>query len=98
MKTTKIVEIELCDSCCEEQGWLDKCAKCGKEICSECTEYIHVRAQCVTPQRRDGQKSITVRQLNLKSSFSTRYCSACGGGISEALLASGFVEEPEKDA
>lgn len=97
MKTTKTVDIELCDRCGQERSWLAKCANCGKEICSACTEHIHVRVQRATPNNDSKHRSWMISEVVPKHVYSTRYCADCGDGVAVALLATGLVEE-KKDA
>lgn len=46
MKTTKSVEVDLCDLCGKEAEWSSACLHCGKVYCYDCrklhmVEYTH---------------------------------------------------------
>lgn len=59
MKTTKVVEIEICDSCGREVTYPQTCTGCGKEICNSCTGNFLIRViestkYKYTPTRADS--------------------------------------------
>ena len=93
MKTTKVIEIELCDVCNNEINWHIVCVGCEKQVCSDCSGHITVRVIESTEYKTyRGQKSFsTYEPINLSAS----YCPECKIKLRTTLITAGFKLEKE---
>lgn len=46
-KVTKTREVWVCDNCGVEVDHVEKCSKCGREICTNCSAYFC--SYCIKP-------------------------------------------------
>ena len=97
MKTTKTIEVNVCDVCHEEQHWLARCVKCLKEICGECTEHFTVQVTRSTPGRPGSHKSWHTASVGPKHAYRAQYCTLCAKGIAAALEGCGILLEKEDE-
>lgn len=100
MRTTKVVNITVCDLCGREQNWPDrKCSSCGREICERCQYSLRVTVEGSMPyptggfsteDQPDGLGHTSVLHRNLE--MDAIYCANCGGSIFAKLLEAGLKE------
>lgn len=100
MKTTKIVEIEICDLCGLERYSLRPCASCGIELCSACTVRFKIDITRVEshPQSHNNLRSETHIPQDVFGEdhyYNETYCRACSSLIDRNLRAVGFVPKAE---
>lgn len=98
MKSTKTVEIEICDLCHEEKShWPQLCSSCGKDLCDQCTERFSVEVAHHGKARKlgDGMKSYGYERKHLD--YKAIYCTDCATGIAAKLKASGLIEKEIKN-
>jgi hypothetical protein len=96
MKSTKIVEIDLCDLCHREKGhWKNKCSKCKRDMCDQCMESWDVTIRHCTPDKQRSpygnfSKSTTVDTKCYE--YERHYCKECSSEIRGVLEKAGFVK------
>ncbi len=90
VKTTKIItqEIWVCDICgTEENHNLNKCAQCGKEICTTCSScYDFV----LTIWHGGIGKSYCISSDLHREGLSANYCPECATKLESELVRLGF--------
>ncbi len=91
MKRTKTVEVNVCDLCGKEQGYVNHCTKCERELCPQCSTYISIDVKDVVCRPRVTH--VSTRKLDLRAT----YCTECAGELEIALRELGFeiVEPPQ---
>ena len=100
MRSTKTVEIEVCDVCGDEKSFNKQlCGKCGKDCCELCAEIFRVDVRRIkgeigevwggSPSR--PLRGTTVHHIKLK--YNSYYCKECAKPVMESLVAVGLIEK-----
>ena len=95
MKTTKTVEIQICDLCgSESMPWI--CCRCGKEACDRCRDMIHVRVERSTPDMESNKTHMRRTTVSpLHRTHNGIYCIECAKPVIKAMMECGLIEEPD---
>jgi len=98
MKTTKTVEITICDICGKEKMHQElSCSRCGKDICDYCVESFRIemyhRSKVKTSQF--GMDSYSNNHINLGAN--ERICSQCAVVIMAGWNALGLIGKPREE-
>jgi hypothetical protein len=104
MKSTKIVEIEVCDVCGHEKSYSKQaCGKCGKDCCEICAEVFHIevrRTKGEFGKFRGGSPMEPLRSSMvgfLKLKYNSHYCKDCAKPVVDALIAAGLIEKVDSE-
>lgn len=90
MKSTKTVEIDICDICGEEKScYANKCSKCNKDVCDKCMESFNVTIQHVSKCDRHNSYKVATEY----DKYKTMYCKECSVSIDECLVNAGFIKK-----
>jgi len=98
LKTTKTIEITICDVCGNEKRHQDwPCSRCGRDICDGCEEHFYIDMRHTSKDRtyRTGVRGCTVSHISLEAS--QRVCKECAVAIVEGLNALGLVGKPQDE-
>ena len=79
MRSTKTVEIEVCDVCGEEKSFRKQlCGKCGKDCCELCAEIFRVDVRRIKGEIGE---------------YNSYYCKECAKPVVDSLVAAGLIEK-----
>jgi hypothetical protein len=90
MKTTKTIEIEVCERCGQETK-LRECSRCKREICDYCAEVFHAAVEHYKPVSAtpEGFCGFTINRVYEK--FNGRYCTECSTKVIKMLRLFGLI-------
>lgn len=92
MKTTKVINIWVCDNCGQETRYQpSKCLECSKELCSGCVGTFSVEVMSHTPDKVGSLDCISEEYYD-DHRFGGAFCPTCHSRISEILLAAGLTK------
>jgi hypothetical protein len=101
MKTTKIVEITLCDVCGNEKRHQDwPCSRCKRDICDGCEESFYVEMRHNSKERQYPSGNSILASTNgsyINLGYSGRVCRDCAVTIVAGLDALGLVGKPKNE-
>jgi hypothetical protein len=104
MRTTKTVEIEVCDVCGDEKSYSKRlCGKCGKDCCELCAEVFHVDVRRIKGHVGEAWRGSPMRPFrgtkigHFKVKYTSYYCKDCAKPVLGALIAVGLVESIDSD-
>lgn len=94
MRTTKTIEIDICDRCGKE-GSPRKCNLCKREICDGCFEMVHAEVERYTPLQTGllGMRSTSITRIHF--GHNGIYCIDCSQRVVKALQELGLVQRQE---
>lgn len=90
VKSTKVVDVELCDLCGQECH-LYKCRSCRKEICDRCADMIHISVERYSPGMVGAMRSTKIQNVHNQSNGI--YCVPCSLDVLKILRQSGIIED-----
>jgi hypothetical protein len=92
MKTTKTIEITLCDVCGIEkrnQDW--PCSRCKRDICQGCEEHFYIDMRHISRDRNYQNGMMGSSSSHIELGDSKRVCKDCAVAIVEGLKELGLV-------
>jgi len=90
MKTTKTIEIEICDHCGQESR-PRKCDLCKREVCDRCADMIHAMVERYSPSISGGAWCSNFLD-RLHTKHNGTYCTECAVKVVKALRELRLVE------
>jgi hypothetical protein len=98
MKTTKVIEITLCDVCGQEKRHQDwPCARCKRDICDACEESFRIEMSHSSRERRRYGMTSSRGTSHINLGAVNRVCKDCAVVIVDGLNALGLVGKPKED-
>jgi hypothetical protein len=98
VKTTKTIEITICDVCGQEKRHQDwPCSRCKRDICDGCEEHFYIEMRHTSRDRTymAGIRGSSTSHIALGDS--KRVCKECAVAIVEGLNALGLVGKPQDE-
>lgn len=97
MKTTKTIEITICDVCGNEKRHQDwPCSRCHKDMCDGCEEHFSVDIQRVGKEKYAPSGQVSFSQHQVYRDYPPRMCKECAVVIIDGLKALGLVSQGTK--
>lgn len=102
MKTTKTIEINVCDGCGCESYLNDaprKCRLCKEEMCGGCVESFKFHVQRITPSpSKDRAGGVLMGHIlgTVALEYNGTYCLECGRKVAKTMRELGFFASEGK--
>jgi hypothetical protein len=96
VKTTKVVDIEICETCGNETRPY-KCNRCGKECCNRCSDTVRISVDLSHPVPQTPEyKRMDMWSSNNKRTHENKhanFCVPCSATLVKFLTENNFATE-----
>jgi len=94
MKTTKTIEIEICEKCGNETR-PDKCVHCGAECCNRCADSVHIAVDWLHPNPVTKYGGFSTNVKRVLDKYNAYLCTDCANALLATLRISKYTEDKD---